>query len=96
VAIENMIREALDKAGFDHVYIERVLFPPWTTEWITPRGLERLHAYGIAPPSTSALAECPQCGSTDTAEVSRFGATPCKAQWRCNDCLEPFERFKCH
>ena len=40
--------------------------------------------------------ECPQCGSTDTEEVSRFGATPCKAQWRCKSCLEPFERFKCH
>ena len=41
-------------------------------------------------------AACPQCGSTDTAEVSRFGSTPCKAQWRCNSCLEPFELFKCH
>jgi ring-1,2-phenylacetyl-CoA epoxidase subunit PaaD len=96
VAIENAIREALDKAGFDDVHIERVLFPPWTTDWITPRGRERLQAYGIAPPSDSATAECPQCGSTDTLEVSRFGATPCKAQWRCNSCKEPFERFKCH
>jgi ring-1,2-phenylacetyl-CoA epoxidase subunit PaaD len=96
VAIENAIREALDKAGFDDVHIERVLFPPWTTDWITPRGRERLQAYGIAPPTMSATAECPQCGSTDTVEVSRFGATPCKAQWRCNSCKEPFERFKCH
>ena len=47
-------------------------------------------------PSPSATAECPQCRSADTVEVSRFGATPCKAQWRCNACLEPFERFKCH
>jgi len=39
---------------------------------------------------------CPQCGSTDTEEVSRFGSTPCKAQWRCKSCLEPFDRFKCH
>jgi len=96
VAIENMIREALDKAGFEDVHVERVLFPPWSTDWITPRGRERLHAYGIAPPSPSATAECPQCGSADTVEVSRFGATPCKAQWRCKSCLEPFERFKCH
>jgi ring-1,2-phenylacetyl-CoA epoxidase subunit PaaD len=96
VAIENAIREALDKAGFDDVHIERVLFPPWTTDWITPRGRERLQAYGIAPPTMSATAQCPQCGSTDTLEVSRFGATPCKAQWRCNSCKEPFERFKCH
>jgi ring-1,2-phenylacetyl-CoA epoxidase subunit PaaD len=96
MAIETSVREALDAAGFRQVRIERVLFPPWTTEWITPRGRERLQAYGIAPPSTAATAECPQCGSSDTVEISRFGATPCKAQWRCKACLEPFERFKCH
>ena len=96
VAIEKMIRVALDGAGFADVHIERVLFPAWTTDWITTRGHERLKAYGIAPPSPSATAECPQCGSTDTVEVSRFGSTPCKAQWRCNQCLEPFDRFKCH
>lgn len=96
LAIEASIRLALDDAGFRHVGIERVMFPPWTTEWITQRGLERLQAYGIAPPSPSTTAECPQCGSADTLEVSRFGSTPCKAQWRCSDCLEPFERFKCH
>jgi ring-1,2-phenylacetyl-CoA epoxidase subunit PaaD len=96
VAIEQMIREALDSAGFADIGIERVLFPPWTTDWITNRGRERLQAYGIAPPNPSAAVECPQCGSADTVEVSRFGATPCKAQWRCKSCLEPFDRFKCH
>jgi len=96
LAIEQSIREALDQAGFHDVLIERQLFPPWTTAWITPRGRERLHAYGIAPPGPCATAQCPQCGSTDTVEVSRFGSTPCKAQWRCKSCLEPFDRFKCH
>ena len=96
VAIEQMIRAALDGAGYKDVHIERVLFPAWTTDWITERGHQRLKAYGIAPPSPSATAECPQCGSVDTVEVSRFGSTPCKAQWRCNQCLEPFDRFKCH
>ena len=96
IAIEASIREALDKAGFGAVGIERVIFPPWTTDWISERGRERLKAYGIAPPDPSATAECPQCGSTDTEEISRFGSTPCKAQWRCQSCLEPFERFKCH
>ena len=96
VAIEMLIREALDKAGFAYVHIERVLFPPWSTDWMTTRGRERLKAYGIAPPSPSETAECPQWGSPDTEEVSRFGSTPCKAQWRCKSCLEPFERFKCH
>ena len=96
LAIEQLIREALDQNGYGDVYIERQLFPPWTTDWISERGRERLKAYGIAPPSPSATAECPLCGSTDTVEVSRFGSTPCKAQWRCNACLEPFDRFKCH
>ena len=95
-AIEQLIREALDEAGFHDVLIERQLFPPWTTAWITPRGRERLQAYGIAPPSEAGTATCPQCGSTDTEEVSRFGSTPCKAQWRCTACHEPFDRFKCH
>jgi len=96
VAIENNVRDALDSAGFEDVLIERVLFPPWTTAWITERGRQRLKEYGICPPNPAATAECPQCGSHDTEEVSRFGATPCKAQWRCKSCLEPFERFKCH
>jgi ring-1,2-phenylacetyl-CoA epoxidase subunit PaaD len=96
VAIEQMIRTALDDAGFTEVHIERALFPAWTTDWITERGHQRLKAYGIAPPSPSATAECPLCGSTETVEVSRFGSTPCKAQWRCTACLEPFDRFKCH
>ena len=96
IAIEVAIREALDAAGFDEVGIERVIFPPWTSDWISERGRARLKAYGIAPPDPSATAECPQCGSRNTVEVSRFGSTPCKAQWRCEDCLEPFDRFKCH
>jgi ring-1,2-phenylacetyl-CoA epoxidase subunit PaaD len=95
-AIEQDIRDALDRNGFYDVFVERVLFPPWSTDWITPRGRQRLHAYGIAPPSEGITADCPQCGSSETEEISRFGATPCKAQWRCKSCLEPFERFKCH
>jgi ring-1,2-phenylacetyl-CoA epoxidase subunit PaaD len=39
---------------------------------------------------------CPRCGSARTSELSRFGSTPCKAQYRCNACLEPFDYFKPH
>ncbi|MGN7868451.1 1,2-phenylacetyl-CoA epoxidase subunit PaaD [Paracoccus sp. 22332] len=39
--------------------------------------------------------QCPRCGSTHTQKVSQFGSTPCKASWRCTDCLEPFDYFKC-
>jgi ring-1,2-phenylacetyl-CoA epoxidase subunit PaaD len=94
--IERDIRDALDAAGFRDVAIETTLSPPWTTDWISESGKAKLRAYGIAPPSAAATATCPQCGSAMTEEISRFGSTPCKAQWRCRDCLEPFDRFKCH
>ncbi len=96
VAIEHDIRAALDAAGFRSVRIDTVLTPPWTTDMITDAGKAQLEAYGIAPPSMARTATCPRCGSEDTEEVSRFGSTPCKAQWRCRSCLEPFDRFKCH
>lgn len=96
LAIEQSIRAALDSAGYRKVRIETVLSPPWTTDWITPQGRDRLRAYGIAPPDPSGEVHCPQCGSLNAEEVSRFGSTPCKSQWRCRDCLEPFDRFKCH
>jgi len=94
--IEQSIREALDAAGYRSVEIETRLAPAWTTEWISAEGKAKLHAYGIAPPDLAKTATCPQCGSTDTEEISRFGSTPCKSQWRCKECLEPFDRFKCH
>ena len=105
IAIEQSIRAALDANGFTDVAIETTLSPPWSTDWITDKGREDLRAYGIAPPpkgaSTASLknqtaAECPQCGSSNTEELSRFGSTPCKALWRCKACAEPFDRFKCH
>ena len=95
-AIEMLVRGALDANGFRDVAIETTLSPPWTTDWMTEAGKAALQAYGIAPPTETSTATCPQCGSTDTQEVSRFGSTPCKSQWRCLSCLEPFDRFKCH
>ena len=94
--IERTIREALDANGYRDVAIETKLTPPWTTDWISEKGKQKLRAYGIAPPELTKAATCPRCGSANTEEVSRFGSTPCKAQWRCKDCLEPFDRFKCH
>lgn len=105
LVIEASVRVALDEAGFRHVPIETVLSPPWNTDWITERGRRQLKNYGIAPPPVGSHAnslrgpdrvECPRCGSEATIEVSRFGSTPCKSLWRCSDCLEPFDRFKCH
>ena len=105
IAISTSVRIALDQAGFKDVAVETIISPPWTTDWITAEGRERLRAYGIAPPPSgqgdpslrqAAPVECPRCGSRHTQEVSRFGSTPCKALWRCLDCHEPFDRFKCH
>jgi ring-1,2-phenylacetyl-CoA epoxidase subunit PaaD len=96
--IETMVRLALDEAGFQLVRIESTLSPPWTTDWITSEGRRKLREYGIAPPQPAGQrsVECPQCNSSETEEISRFGSTPCKAQWRCRECLEPFDLFKCH
>ena len=104
LAIETGIRSALKQAGLAELKIVTVLAPPWTTDWISDEGREKLRAYGIAPPSRGAdrhtlheeSAECPRCGSRRTEEISRFGSTPCKALHRCLDCREPFDRFKCH
>jgi ring-1,2-phenylacetyl-CoA epoxidase subunit PaaD len=96
LVIEQSIRAALDAAGFEHTQIATTLDPPWTTDWITPEGHEKLRRYGIAPPQPAAQSQCPHCGAHDTEEVSRFGSTPCKALWRCRACAEPFDRFKCH
>ncbi|MEM7569320.1 MAG: 1,2-phenylacetyl-CoA epoxidase subunit PaaD [Pseudomonadota bacterium] len=103
--IETSIRAALDAAGFERTQVKTVLSPPWSTDFITDEGRAKLKAYGIAPPPKGAdaaslknagPAECPNCGSHDTREISRFGSTPCKALWQCSSCLEPFDRFKCH
>ena len=99
--IEADIRAALAGAGLGEVRLATRLDPPWTTDWITAEGRAKLLAYGIAPPPASSrlrdeATACPQCGSLATQEVSAFGSTPCKALWRCLDCAEPFDRFKCH
>jgi ring-1,2-phenylacetyl-CoA epoxidase subunit PaaD len=96
LVIEQSIREALDAAGYREVPISTAIAPPWTTDWISPEGREKLRRYGIAPPDPSGEVHCPQCNSTEVEEVSRFGSTPCKSQYRCKSCLEPFDRFKCH
>ncbi len=94
-AIESSVHSALRKHGVGEILIERVLSPPWTTDWISEEGREKLLRYGIAPPTRSQDIACPQCTSLKTELVSEFGSTACKASWRCTDCLEPFEYFKC-
>ncbi len=90
------IEAALRKNGIEKIHLKRQLSPPWTTDWISKEGHAKLEAYGIAPPNSAKGPErCPHCGSNDVERVSQFGSTPCKAQWRCKSCLEPFDFFKC-
>ncbi|NMG77594.1 1,2-phenylacetyl-CoA epoxidase subunit PaaD [Aromatoleum diolicum] len=104
--IAQSIRDALVDAGAGAVTVETRLAPAWTTDWITDTAKEKLRAYGIAPPGGDAPVgpqpvrfvprklACPRCGSTDTVRLSQFGSTACKALYRCQSCLEPFEYFK--
>ncbi len=82
--------------GVTKVETRMKLSPAWTTDWMTEDGRRKLEEYGIAPPQPAGGPQrCPRCGGTHLEKLSQFGSTPCKAQWRCRDCLEPFEYFKC-
>jgi ring-1,2-phenylacetyl-CoA epoxidase subunit PaaD len=109
--IARSIVEALRAAGATSVEVRTQLSPAWTTDWIAPAARERLRAYGIVPPQQALAAgeqpisfrprlapliACPRCASADTERLSQFGATPCKALYRCRACREPFEYFKPH
>jgi ring-1,2-phenylacetyl-CoA epoxidase subunit PaaD len=105
-AIERSIVAALRAAGAPDVRVRTRLAPAWTTDWITAEAKEKLRRYGIAPPGALAggatvqtigivpRIDCPLCGSRNTERLSAFGATACKALYRCRDCREPFEHFK--
>ena len=98
------IDRRLRERGVEKLSLKRQLSPAWTTEWIGAEGRAKLREYGIAPPVESAAAcagalrplevSCPRCGSSTTERVSQFGSTPCKAHFRCIECLEPFDYFK--
>ena len=102
------IRMKLLEHGFREIKIQNILSPAWTTEWMTEEGRKKLKAFGIAPPNPSQsvctpglfqedeAVQCPNCNSYHTKMVSRFGSTACKALYKCNDCGEPFDYFKCH
>ena len=105
------IRTALAEHGWTDVEVRMVLAPAWTTDWMSEAGREKLRAFGIAPPAARAAGPvpvtlgtvqlrprvtCPQCGSGDTEELTRFASTSCKALWRCRSCREPFDHFKAH
>ena len=96
---------AFQKAGYESV-IELVLAPAWSTDWISEEGRRKLEQYGVAAPLSEVMdkralidgkriVKCTNCQSTNTKLVSQFGSTACKALFKCEDCLEPFDYFKC-
>ena len=105
--MEEEIIAILKTKGIENVTLKTVLFPPWTTDWMTEETKQKLKAYGIAPPQTVTAADlnplnweakavaCPFCESDDTNLTSQFGSTACKALYYCNNCQQPFEHFKC-
>lgn len=103
--ISDDLKAAFAKKG-KSVEVSLVLSPAWTTDWMSEEGMQKMEAYGIAPPleatadkdallGNSKLVKCTQCGSTNTRLVSQFGSTACKALFQCEDCGEPFDYFKC-
>lgn len=90
------IEAAMRDRGIGDVRIKTQIAPTWTTDWLTEKGRSKLESYGIAPPRAGGEPEhCPRCKAVDIEKISQFGSTPCKAQWRCRSCLEPFDYFKC-
>jgi ring-1,2-phenylacetyl-CoA epoxidase subunit PaaD len=102
--IREDIRSALARHGLVNIEIQQVLSPAWTTEWMSESGKQKLQVYGIAPPAKQGCGLtgedqpefCPHCHSKNTELISRFGSTACKALYRCLDCGDPFDYFKCH
>ena len=102
--IRGLIERQLRAEGLT-AQIEDVLSPPWSSDWISDEGRRKLKAFGIAPPEKTVtrvhhlfaapVVACPRCDSTHTERVSEFGSTPCKAHYRCLECAEPFDHFKC-
>jgi ring-1,2-phenylacetyl-CoA epoxidase subunit PaaD len=105
--IQMDIRLKLIERGYKNITIQQVLSPAWTTDWMSEEGKKKLKEYGIAPPNPKQqfcssqmflqeAVQCPRCGSFHTELISQFGSTACKSLYRCLNCKEPFDHFKCH
>ncbi|MBL4660567.1 MAG: phenylacetate-CoA oxygenase subunit PaaJ [Alcanivoracaceae bacterium] len=94
--MEQSIVELLSGEFSKEIIVITKLSPAWTTDWMTEHGKKVLFEYGIMPPTKTGKIICPQCQSQQVELISQFGSTACKALYRCTDCLEPFDYFKCH
>ena len=106
--IEANINAQLEQNGVQNFEVKTVISPAWTTDWLTDEAKQKLKNYGIAPPEKTTSDKtalfkdgqrkvaCPFCDSENTELKSQFGATACKSLYFCNECVQPFEHFKCH
>jgi ring-1,2-phenylacetyl-CoA epoxidase subunit PaaD len=108
--IAHDLRHRLRAAGFAEVAVRIALAPAWSSDWITAEGRRKLREAGIAPPNAAPRhpgpipltltatrrkpVACPRCGSAETTQTAAFGATACKALFRCESCRESFEYVK--
>lgn len=104
--MEDDVVSKLKQNGFKTVNVKMVYSPAWTTDWLSEEAKLKLQKYGIAPPEETTTDKsfitgkhkavtCPRCKSKNTLLVSQFGSTACKALYKCSDCLETFDYFKC-
>jgi len=104
--MEDDVKSKLSENGFSEIKITMVYNPPWTTDWLSEEAKLKLQKYGIAPPEENTTDKsfltgkpksvtCPRCKSKHTSMISQFGSTACKALYKCNECLEVFDYFKC-
>jgi ring-1,2-phenylacetyl-CoA epoxidase subunit PaaD len=104
--MEDDVRTKLSENGFTEIKVSMVYNPAWTTDWLSTEAKLKLQQYGIAPPEESTTDKsfitgkhkavtCPRCKSKNSVMISQFGSTACKALYKCNDCLETFDYFKC-
>jgi ring-1,2-phenylacetyl-CoA epoxidase subunit PaaD len=105
--IQMDIRLKLLEKGYRNIQIQQSLSPAWTTDWMSEEGKKKLKEFGIAPPNPKQqfcsvemfqqeAVQCPHCDSFHTEVISQFGSTACKALYRCLNCKEAFDYFKCH
>ena len=91
--IKDEITKSLESKGYENLVINTLIAPAWTTDWMDKETKNKLKKEGIAPPEKNII--CPLCDSKNIDLISEFSSTACKAMYKCDDCLEPFEHFKC-
>jgi ring-1,2-phenylacetyl-CoA epoxidase subunit PaaD len=102
--MENMVVDHLNSVeAVGNVSVETSFETTWSTDLITPEGLEAIKKHGLAPPKRSCSqlsmelledTKCPYCDSSDTTMKSPFGPTLCRSLHYCNNCKQAFEGFK--